>query len=169
MIFRGWINTKNGDVMEGISLLRRGSEAYHTTGAQAWRPHNIALLATACEVAGQIEESLALLDEALQIIEKTGERWLQAELCRHKAQLLLRRGHSEAAEEFYCKALSIAREQEPKVWELRTAVSLARLRRDHGRPAEAYDLLAPVYGWFTEGFEISDLLEAKSLLDELDA
>ena len=107
------------------------------------------------------------MDDALQIVERTGERWLQAELNRHKGQLLLRQGHPEAAEELYRKALSIAREQEAKLWELRAAVSLARLRRDQGRRAEARDLLAPVYGWFTEGFDTPDLKEAKALLDEL--
>jgi predicted ATPase len=86
---------------------------------------------------------------------------------RHKGQLLLRKGHSEAAEESYRKALSIAREQEAKLWELRAAVSLARLRRDQHGHAEARDLLAPVYGWFTEGFDTPDLKEAKTLLDEL--
>ena len=81
--------------------------------------------------------------------------------------MLLRQEHSEAAEELYCKALSIAREQEAKLWELRAAASLARLRRDQGRRTEARDLLAPVYGWFTEGFDTQDLKEAKALLDEL--
>ena len=97
----------------------------------------------------------------------TGERWLEAELYRHKGQLLLRQGQSEDAEDFYRKALSIAREQEAKLWELRAAVSLARLRRDQSRHAEARDLLSPVYGWFTEGFDTPDLKEAKALLDEL--
>jgi len=92
---------------------------------------------------------------------------VQAELYRHKGQLLLRQGHSEAAEELYCKALGIAQEQEAKLWELRAAASLARLRRDQGRRAEARDLLAPIYGWFTEGFDTPDLKEAKALLDEL--
>ena len=96
-------------------------------------PYFIALLARACEIAGQIEEALALLDDALQIVERTGERWFAAELNRHKGQLLLRQGHSEAAEELYRKALSIAEEQEAKLWELRAAASLARLRRDQGR------------------------------------
>ena len=152
-IYRGWVKVKNGDVAEGISLLRSGSTAYRATGAEAWMPHHIALLARACEIAGQIEEALTLLDDALQIVERTGERWFAAELNRHKGQLLLRQGHSEAAEELYRKALSIAEEQEAKLWELRAAVSLARLRRDQGRRAEARDLLAPVYGWFTEGFD----------------
>jgi predicted ATPase len=128
----------------------------------------IALLASAHEIAGQIEEALTLLDEALQIAGRTGERWVEAELNRHKGQLLLRQGDSEAAEKLYRKALSIAREQEAKLWELRAAASLARLRRGQGRPAEARDLIAPVYGWFTEGFDTPDLREAKALLDELD-
>jgi hypothetical protein len=85
----------------------------------------------------------------------------------HKGQLLLRQGQSEDAEDFYRKALSIAREQEAKLWELRAATSLARLRLYQGRHAEGRALLAPVYGWFTEGFDTPDLREAKALLDEL--
>jgi predicted ATPase len=88
-------------------------------------------------------------------------------LYRHKGQLLLRQKHSEAADELYRKALSIAEEQRAKLWELRAAASLARLRRDQGRHTEARNLLAPVYGWFTEGFDTPDLTEAKALLDEL--
>ena len=166
-IYRGWVKVKNGDVAEGISLLRSGSTAYRATGAEVWMPYHIALLARACEIAGQIEEALTLLDDALQIVERTGERWFAAELNRHKGQLLLRQGHSEAAEELYRKALSIAEEQEAKLWELRAAVSLARLWGEQGRRVEARDLLAPVYGWFTEGFDTADLKEAKALLDEL--
>ena len=130
-------------------------------------PHYVALLAKACEITGQIEEALTLLDKASQIIERTGERWFEAELCRHKGELSLRQGHAEAAEEHYRKALSIAQEQEAKLWELRAAASLAQLWRDQGRRAEACDLLAPVYGWFTEGFDTADLKEAKALLDQL--
>ena len=125
------------------------------------------LLARACEIAWQVEEAMTLLDGALQIVERTGERWFAAELHRQKGQLILRQGHSDAAEELYCKALSIARDQEAKMWELRASVSLARLRRDQGRSTEARELLAPVYGWFTEGFDTPDLKEAKALLDQL--
>jgi predicted ATPase len=166
-ICRGWIEVENGDVAEGISLLRSGLVAYRATGAEAAVPRFIGLLAGACGMAGRIEEALVLLDDALQMVEKTGERWFEAELNRLKGQLLLRQGHTEAAEELYRKALSIAEEQEAKLWELRAAVSLARLRRDQGRHAEARDILAPVYGWFTEGFDTPDLKETKALLDEL--
>jgi predicted ATPase len=166
-IYRGWIKVKNGDVAEGISLLRSGSSVHLAAGAEMWMPQYIALLAAACEIAGQIEEGLAQLDDALQIVERTGERWFAAELNRHKGRLLLRQGHTEAAEELYRKALAIAQEQEAKLWELRAAASLARLCRDQGRQTEARDLLAPVYGWFTEGFDTPDLKDAKALLDEL--
>jgi predicted ATPase len=127
----------------------------------------VVLLAAACEIAGEIKEGLTVLDESIQIIERTGERWLEAELNRHKGELLLRQDDSGAAEELYRKALSIAQKQEAKMWELRAAMSLARLRRDKGRHAEAHDLLAPVCSWFTEGFGTPDLKEAKALLDEL--
>jgi predicted ATPase len=167
MIFRGWAKVKNGNVTEGLPLLRSASTALRASGAELWMPYAFALLANACETGGQLEEALTHLGIALQIVERTGERWFAAELNRRKGQLLLRQGHTEAAEELYREALSIAEEQEAKLWELRAAVSLARLCRDRGRRVEARDLLAPVYGWFTEGFGTPDLKEAKSLLDEL--
>ena len=166
-VHRGWVMVGNGDVAEGVALLRSGSAAYRATGTEMWTPHFFALLARACEIAGQNEDALTMLNKGLRIVERTGGRWLAAELERLKGQLLRRQGHPEAAEELYRKALSIAREQEAKLWELRAAVSLARLRRDQGRRAEARELLAPVYGWFTEGFDTPDLKDAKALLQEL--
>jgi len=166
-IHRGWVMVKNGDVTRGISLLRSGSAAYRATGTEMWTPHNTTLLAQACEIAGQIEEALAMLDDALQIVERTRARWFEGELNRHKGRLLLKKGHTEAAEELYFKALRIAVEQEAKLWELRAAASLARLWGEQGRRAEARDLLASVYSWFREGFDTADLKEAKALLDEL--
>jgi predicted ATPase len=165
--FRGWVMVRNGDVTEGISLLRSGSAAYRATGSEAWMSHIMILLAAAYEVAGEIEEGLTVLDEARQIIERTGERWLEAELNRHTGELLLRQGQPEAAEELYREALSIAFDQGAKLWELRAAASLAQFLRDQRRRAEAHDLLAPVYGWFTEGFDTPDLKEAKALLGQL--
>jgi predicted ATPase len=166
-IYRGWAKVNNGDVVDGISVLGSGSAAHRATGQVAWTPYFSGLLAGAYEIAGQFEEALTLLDEALQMVEGTGERWFAAELNRQKGQLVLRHEDAEAGEELYGKALYIAVEQEAKLWELRAVVSLARLRRDQGRRAEARDLLAPVYGWFTEGFGTPDLKEAKALLDEL--
>ena len=168
-IYRGWVKAKKADVTEGLSLLRAGSSAYCATGATVWMPLYIALLAGVYEIADQIEEAAARLDQASQLVERTGERWFAAELDRQKGRLLLRQGHPDTAEELYRKALSVAQEQEAKLWELRAAASLARLWRDQGRCGAARDLLAPVYGWFTEGFATPDLKAAKMLLDELDA
>ena len=166
-IYRGWAKVMNGDLAEGISLLRSGSTASRATGAELWMPYYTALLARACVLAGQIEEAVVHLNNAFQTAERTGECWFAAELHRHKGQLLLREGHPKAAEGLYRQALTIAQEQEAKLWELRAATSLAQLRRDQGRRAEARDLLAPIYGWFTEGFDTPDLKNAKALLDAL--
>jgi class 3 adenylate cyclase/predicted ATPase len=166
-IYRGWLKVKNGDTTEGMTLLQGGLTAYRAGGAELFVPHYFALLAAACEIAGRVEDSLTLLGDALDIVERTGERWFATELNRQKGQLLLRQGCFDAAEELYRKALSIAEEQEAKLLELRAAMSLARLCRKQNRPTEARELLAPVYSWFTEGFDTTNLKEAKTLLDEL--
>jgi predicted ATPase len=166
-IYRGWVKVKNGEVGEGISVLRCGLTAYSTSGAKLLIPHHIALLAKAFDIAGHVDEAVAALNGALEVAERTQERWLEAELYRRKGLLLQRQGEADATEDLLCKALRIAQEQEGKLWELRAAASLARLRRDQGRRAEARDLLKPVYGWFTEGFNTPDLKEAKALLGEL--
>jgi class 3 adenylate cyclase/predicted ATPase len=164
-IYRGWVKINSGEVAEGIFLLRSGSAAYRATGAAAWAPFHLGLLAKACELEGQIEEAVTLLDDALQIVERTGERWFEAELNRQKGELLERREQTEPAAEQYRNARNIAEEQGAKLWELRAAVSLARLRSNQGRHAEARDLLAPIYGWFTEGFDTPDLKNAQALLE----
>jgi predicted ATPase len=131
-------------------------------------PHYLPLLAMALEIAGQTEEATASLNDALDIAERTGERWFESELNRYKAELLLRQGDVEAAEELFRKAMRIARGQQAKQWELRAAISLARLHCARGYAGgDARDILAPVYGWFTEGFDTLDLKEAKTLLEEL--
>jgi predicted ATPase len=169
-IYRGWAKVKNGDVAEGISLLRHGSAGYRAAGAgvgMPGMPHFMTLLAKACEIAGQTGEAVILLDDALHVIERIGQHWFAAEVTRHKGRLLLRQGQAEVAEELYRKALSIAQDQGAKLWELRAAVSFARLWGEQGRREEARDLLSPVYAWFTEGFNMPDLKEAKALLDTL--
>jgi predicted ATPase len=112
-------------VAEGVALLRAGSAAYRPAGPELFVPHYIDLQAAACRIAGQIDEAVNLLDEALQIVERKGERWLEAELNRHKGALRLRQGHTEVAEELYYKALGVARAHEAELWELRAAANLA--------------------------------------------
>jgi class 3 adenylate cyclase/predicted ATPase len=167
--FRGWVKVKTGDAAQGLFLLRSGSVTNRATGAEHMTVYSLALLAEAYEIAGQIRDAMTQLDDALEIVERTGGGWIAAKLYRHKGQLLLRQGDSEAAEELYQEALHVAQVQQAKLWELRAAVSLAELRRDQGRRAEARDLLAPIYGWFTEGFDTRDLKDAKALLEALDA
>ena len=114
---------------------------------------------------GRSDLALALLDEALGICSRTGEVWIEAELHRRKGELL----HTDraTAEAYLQRAIEIARGQSAKLFELRAAVSLARLWREHGRPGDARELLAPIYAWFTEGFDTPDLAEARALVDEL--
>jgi predicted ATPase len=143
--------------------------AWRATGAEALRPYYLALLAEASGKRGQVEEGLHLLAEALAVAKDTGEcRW-DAELHRLKGELLVARSaepHAEAATCFR-QALTIANGQQAKSYELRAAMSLARLWQQQGKRTAAHELLAPVYGWFTEGFDTADLQEAKSLLEEL--
>jgi predicted ATPase len=167
--FRACALVRNGGVGEGMPLLRRALKEFNATSAEGLITCVFGAVARACEIAGQPEEALTALDHGLQIGERTGAHWFAAELTQLKAQLQLRNGNTDAAEKLYCQALSVAREQEAKLWELRAAANLARLWRDQGRCAAARDLLAPVYSWFTEGFATRDLKEAKVLLDELDA
>ena len=121
----------------------------------------------AATLAGQPEEGLKWLAQAEAMIERTREHWPEAEVHRLRAQLLLGMNDTIGAEASFGKALEIARLQSAKFWELRAATSLARLWRDQGKRTEARDLLAPIYGWFTEGFDTPVLQDAKTLLDEL--
>ena len=134
-----------------------------------WRPYFLALRAEAAGAAGQPEDGRLLLTEAQEVMARTDERFYEAELCRLTGMLYL--AHSPAAqadaEAHMGHALDIARRQEAKGLELRAATSLSRLWRQQGKRKEARELLAPVYGWFTEGFDTADLQEAKALLEEL--
>lgn len=166
---RGWALSEEGQAEAGLAAMRRAVAESRSTGYLIDMPRNLELLAQACGKAGQIDEGLALLSEAQQEVERTGERSHEAELHRTRAELLLARdaGRETEAEQSLHRALAVARAQEARLWELRAARSLARLRREQGRRAEARDLLAPVYGWFTEGFGTPDLIEAKELLAAL--
>ena len=132
--------------------------------------HNLTLLAEAHGQVGQAEAGLAVLAEALEVIQTDGERWYEAETCRVQGELTCQTGvQNRAAESEMCfqKALEVARHQQAKSWELRAATSLARLWQGQGKTSEAQELLAPVYDWFTEGFDTADLKDAKELLDGL--
>ncbi|HEY2530510.1 MAG TPA: AAA family ATPase [Xanthobacteraceae bacterium] len=166
-IYRGWVTAKGGDLVAGLSLLRSGLSAFRASGTELWVSQFLSLLACACELAGEIEEGLAPLDEAQRTVERTRERWLEAELYRLHGLLVLKQGHAADAEILYRKAVRIAAEQDAKSWELRAAISLARLWGEQARRVEAYDLLAPIVNWFTEGFVAADLTEAKALLEQL--
>jgi predicted ATPase len=127
------------------------------------------MLAHALLASGKLEEAEATLREALAVCERTGDAHFTSELWRLKSELVLRQLGSNvpAAENLLNEAIELAREQSARLWELRAATSLAQLWRDQGKRAEAHDLLAPIYGWFTEGFDTADLKNAKGLLDEL--
>jgi predicted ATPase len=168
-ILHGWTLVHQGQAQAGIEQLHQGMIAWRATGAELARPYWLALLAEAYGTTGQLEEGLAVLAEALTLADTTGERWCEPELYRLKGDLLLQQNSDSRAEAENCfqQAISIARSQQAKSFELRTATSLARLWQQQGKHQEAHDLLAPVYDWFTEGFDTADLQDAKALLDEL--
>jgi predicted ATPase/DNA-binding winged helix-turn-helix (wHTH) protein len=175
-MLQGWALTEQGDVAEGIAQLREGLAAYRAIGAALGRPCFLGLLAQAYGRAGQSDQGLAVLDEALTTAHHTDERQYEAELYRLQGELLLQgagRDHARLASAMteaahrWRQALDIARRQEAKPLELRAAVSLSRLWQRQGQRTAARDLLAPIYGWFTEGFETADLQEAKALLETL--
>jgi predicted ATPase len=166
---RGWALARQSQGAEGIGQIHQGLAAYRATGAALAQPWHLALLAEAYQHAGQTEAGLAALAEALTAVHNTGERVYEAELYRLQGECLLAgaAAHGAEAETCFRQALAIARRQQAKSWELRAAMSLSRLWQQQGKRAEAHDLLAPIYGWFTEGFDTADLQEAKALLEEL--
>jgi predicted ATPase len=164
---RGWGLVTLGQAREGLALLTQGLTAVRATGAVLSTPRLYTWLAEAHGILGQPVEGLNRLGEAAQIIETTGERNNEAELHRLRGNLLYAMGDRSAAEESYHQALAVAKRQSAKLWELLSAVSLARLWRDQDKGTAARDLLAPVYGWFAEGLDTPVLMQAKALLDEL--
>src|SRR5262249_23580902 len=148
-----------------------GLAAYQATGAARDRPFHLALLAEVCAQVGQTAAGLEALAEALATLAKSGVRWWEAELHRLRGELLLQHAVPQPGEAEACfhQALAIARRQQAKSWELRAATSLAQWWQSKGKREAARMLLAPVYTWFTEGFDTADLQEAKTLLEELGA
>src|SRR5262249_30711119 len=146
-----------------------GIAAYRAIGAAVFVPYLCTVLAEVADHLGHIEDGLQALAEAHTLVEHHDERWWEAEICRRRGVLLLRLPGTpqEEAEAWLQRALDVARRQEAKSLELRAAISLSRLWQQQGKQAEARALLAPIYNWFTEGFDTVDLQEAKALLDEL--
>jgi predicted ATPase len=167
--FRGWALAMQGRGEEGRAQVCQGVAAWRATGAVLHLPYFCTMLADVCDHLGHLEDGLQALAEAHTLGAQHEERWWEAEIARLRGVLLLRQTMPQQAEAEACfqQALSIARHQEAKSLELRAAMSLARLWQQQGKRAEAHALLAPVYGWFTEGFDTADLQEAKALLVEL--
>ncbi len=169
LIERGWCLVALGHADEGIPLITAGLGGWDQLGFMAFRPWGLALLGDACRMAGQWQAALGHLAELGRLAEEKRERWYQAETLRLRGDLLLATGDPAAAEASYREALVFARRQSAKLWELHAAMSLARLWARRGKRTEAHKLLAPVYGWFTEGFGTPVLKEAKALVEELAA
>jgi predicted ATPase len=171
---RGYALAQQGQAKEGIALIREGLDAQLAAGASLFRPWFLCRLAEACATAGRFEEGLAAVAEAIAIVEKTGERYNEAELNRLKGDLILRRSGVEAepgvqmeAEECFRKSIEVARQQEARSFELRAVMSLSRLWEQQSKKAEARQMLADIYGWFSEGLDTKDLIDAKALIEQL--
>jgi len=166
---RGWALSMQGQAEEGMTQLRQGMAALQAMGATLDSTRYLGMLAEAHDRMGQAEAGLRLLAEALRVADTTGEHFYKAEICRLRGVLLLKQPGTPQSEAETCfsQALDVARRQEAKSLELRAAMSLARLWQQQGKRAAAYELLAPMYGWFTEGFDTADLQESKALLDAL--
>jgi predicted ATPase len=167
--FRGWARARAGEMTAGIEEMRRGLAACQSTGAQAYVPYNLALLADMCRLADDAPLGRKLLDEALDRLGQTDARYCEAELLRIDGELRLAmsRPDQDGAEASFRRAIEVARRQDAKAAELRAAMSLARLWAEGGKRRRAHGLLAPIYGWFTEGFGTKHLVEAKHLIDSL--
>jgi len=166
---QGYVLALTGKSSDAIQMMTSGWAAYTSTGATTNLPMYLSHLAIAYADIGQFDHAESCIGEAITAAEETKEKWFEAEIHRVKGEIALQSPERHAAKAQACfeRSLEIARAQQTRSWELRTAMSLARLWRDQGRRTEAHDLLAPVYGWFTEGFDTLDLKEAKALLREL--
>jgi class 3 adenylate cyclase/predicted ATPase len=160
-----------GRPSEAVQITTAGITAYRLSGSNAWMPWFLSNLGWAYAELDQFDDAWGCIGEAMTAVETTKEKWCEAEIHRLAGEIALKSPERDAAkaEAYFERALPVARQQKAKSWELRAAMSMARLWRDQGKPQRARELLAPVYGWFTEGFDTLDLKEAKALLDELHA
>jgi class 3 adenylate cyclase/predicted ATPase len=171
MLNQGRLFALTGKAPNAVHMITSGITAWRSTGGTGWVPLYLSYLARAHAELGQFDDAWRYIGEAITAVETTKERWCEAEIHRIAGEIALKSPERDAAkaEAYFEHALAVAREQQAKSWELRAAMSMARLWRNQGKRDDARDLLAPVYGWFTEGFDTLDLKEAKALLDELHA
>jgi class 3 adenylate cyclase/predicted ATPase len=169
MALHGQLSALTGKASRAIETITAGVAAYRSTGSTVWVPLYLASLARAYADLGKFDDAWRSIREATSAIETTMERWWEAEVHRTAGEIALRAPEPDTpkAQAYFERALAVARAQQAKSWELRAAMSMARLWSDQGKRDAARELLAPVYGWFTEGFDTLDLKEAKALLDEL--
>lgn len=166
--YAGWLAAQDGDAARGQALIKEALSGLRAAGLGVYAPHTSAMLADARAQDDRGRAAMGAVDAGLRIMARTGETWIGADLHRRKGELLLARGgqrDAAAAEDSFHQAINIARNQSAKLFELRATTSLARLRLDAGKRAEAGDLLAPICGWFTEGFDAPDLREARVVLE----
>jgi len=169
MMHQGCVLALTNKASKAIHMFTAGITAWRSTGSTLWVPSWFPYLSKAYAELGQFDDAWRCIGEAMTAVETTKERWWEADVHRTAGEIALMSPQPDAAraEAHFERALAVARQQQAKSWELRAAMSMARIRRDRGKRAEARELLAPVYSWFTEGFETLDLKEAKTLLDEL--
>jgi predicted ATPase len=168
-MWQGWSLVVQGQAEEGIANLHQCLAAFLQQNLQLLRPSVLGLLAESYGRAGPAEDGLTILDEALCLVQRTGERHGEADLYRLKGELLLAlpAAHQAEADACFRQAIAIARSQGAKSWELRAVLSLSRLYHQQGKPEEARPMLAEIYGWFKEGFDTADLQEARALLEAI--
>ena len=171
MLNQGCVLALSGEAADAVQMITTALGAFRSTGTTMWTPMYLSHLAGAYAKLDQLDDAWRCIGEAITATETTKETWCEAEVHRIAGEIAAKSPTLDAAKTqgYFERALAVAREQQAKSWELRAAVSLARLWRDQGKPQQARELLAPVYGWFTEGFDTLDLKEAKALIDELAA
>jgi predicted ATPase len=171
MLNQGRLFTLTGKPVDAVQMITAGLTAFRSTGATVALPVHLSYLANAYAELGQFDDAWRCIGEAMMAVETTKETWFEADIHRIAGEIALMSPEPDAAkaEAYFERALSIARQQQAKSWELRAVMSMARFKRDQGKQNEARDLLAPVYRWFTEGFDTLDLKNAKALLGELRA
>ena len=166
---QGCVLALSGNALDAVQTITSGLAAFRSTGATMWMPLYLSYLTGAYAALVKLDDARRCIDEAMTAIETTREKWYEAEVNRVAGEIALMSPEPDLAkaEAYFERALAVARKQQAKSWELRAAMSMARLWRDQGKRDKARDLLAPIYSWFTEGFDTLDLKQAEALLDEL--